>query len=132
MFGALRLLLAFLVVFSHLVGSRYLQHFGFYALRGFYVLSGFLMTAGLNEIYRFDWRRFWASRLLRLLPLYYLVCLLTLIAVLWKPNEAAAYIGQWRGDLLWRDAITNLIMLPLLHPEPHYRLLPTTWSLAVE
>jgi peptidoglycan/LPS O-acetylase OafA/YrhL len=132
MFGSLRLFLAFFVVFSHLVGTHYLQHFGFYAVRGFYVLSGFLMTAGLNDLYAFDARRYFTNRLLRLLPLYYVVCVLTLIAVVWLPNEAAAYIGQWQPNLLWRDAITDLLVLPLHHPEPHYRLLPTAWSLAVE
>jgi peptidoglycan/LPS O-acetylase OafA/YrhL len=132
MFGALRLFLAFLVVFSHLVGSRYLQHFGYYAVQAFFVLSGFFMTAGLNELYGFDARRFWINRLLRLLPLYYVVCLLTLIAVALAPAEAAAYIGQWQPDLLWRDALTNVLMLPLHHLEPHYRLVPTAWSLAVE
>lgn len=132
MFGGLRLFLAFFVVFSHLVGTHYLQHFGFYAVRGFYVLSGFLMTAGLNDLYAFDARRYFTNRLLRLLPLYYMVCLLTLVAVVWLPAEAAAYIGQWQPDLLWRDAITDLLVLPLHHVEPHYRLIPTAWSLAVE
>lgn len=132
MFGALRLFLAFLVVFSHLVGSPYLQHFGYYALRGFYVLSGFLMTAGLNDVYAFDARRFWTNRLLRLLPPYYAVCILTLIVVACAPAAAAAYIGQWQPGLLWRDAITDVFLLPLHHLEPHYRLVPTSWSLAVE
>ncbi len=132
MFGGLRLLLAFFVVFSHLVGTHYLQHFGFYAVRGFYVLSGFLMTAGLNDLYAFDARRYFTNRLLRLMPLYFVVCLLTLIAVVCLPAEAATFIGQWNPELLWRDAITNVLVLPLHHPEPHYRLIPTAWSLAVE
>ncbi len=132
MFGSLRLFLAFFVVFSHLVGTHYLQHFGFYAVRGFYVLSGFLMTAGLNELYAFDGRRYFTNRLLRLMPLYFVVCLLTLIAVVCLPAEATTFIGQWKPDLLWHDAITNVLVLPLHHPEPHYRLIPTAWSLAVE
>ena len=132
MFGALRLFLAFLVVFSHLVGSPYLQHFGYYALRGFYVLSGYLMTAGLNDLYAFDARRFWSNRLLRLLPPYYAVCALTLVAIALAPEAAATYIGQWQPGLLWRDAITDVFVLPLHHLEPHYRLVPTSWSLAVE
>ncbi len=132
MFGSLRLFLAFFVVFSHLVGTHYLQHFGFYAVRGFYVLSGYLMTAGLNEFYAFDARRFWANRALRLLPPYYLVCLLTLIAVALLPDRAGTYIAQWQTSMLWRDAAANLFILPLLHVEPQYRLVPTVWSLAVE
>jgi len=132
MFGSLRLLLAFLVVLSHLVGSAYIQHFGYYAVRAFFVLSGFLMTASLNDVYKFDLRRFWSNRLLRLLPPYYIACLLTFVAVALVPAQAEAFIGQWRADLLWRDAITDLVVLPLHHMEPHYRLVPTAWSLAVE
>jgi len=132
MFGSLRLFLAFFVVFSHLVGTQYLQHFGFYAVRGFYVLSGFLMTAGLNDFYAFDARRFFTNRLLRLMPLYFVVCLLTLIAVVCLPAETSTFIAQWNPHLLWRDAITNVLVLPVLHVEPHYRLIPTAWSLAVE
>ena len=45
MFGGVRLFLAFLVVLSHLVGTEYFQHFGYYAVRAFFVLSGFLLTA---------------------------------------------------------------------------------------
>lgn len=132
MLGSLRLFLAFFVVFSHLVGTHYLQHFGFYAVRGFYVLSGFLMTASLNDLYAFDARRYFTNRLLRLMPLYFLVCLFTLVAVVCLPAEAASYIGQWQPAMLWHDAITNVVVLPLHHVEPHYRLIPTAWSLAVE
>jgi peptidoglycan/LPS O-acetylase OafA/YrhL len=132
MFGGLRLFLAFFVVFSHLVGSPYLAHFGFYAVRGFFVLSGYLMTLGLNEHYGFDARRFWVNRLLRLLPLYYAACLLTLVAVALLPGEAATYIGQWQPNLMWRDALADVLVLPLNHVEPQYRLVPTAWSLAVE
>lgn len=37
MFGSLRFLLAYLVILSHLVGTEYVGHFGFYAVRGFFV-----------------------------------------------------------------------------------------------
>src|SRR6202012_939753 len=122
MFGCVRLLLAFLVVLSHLVGSEYLQHFGYYAVRAFFVLSGYLMTAALNDVFRFDARRFWANRLLRLLPLYYLACALTLLAVMLRPVEAGQFIAQWNVGMLSRDALTDFVILPLHHAEPHYRL----------
>src|SRR5205823_2223668 len=95
MFGALRLLLAFMVVVSHLVGEQYFAHLGFYAVRGFFVLSGFMMTAALRDVYQFDARGFWSNRFLRLLPPYYLVCLLTLLAVLVAPESAGTFIRQW-------------------------------------
>ncbi len=132
MFGGVRLLLALMVVVSHLVGGEYLQHFGYYAVRGFFILSGFLMTLGLNERYDFDVRRFWANRVLRLLPPYYLVCLLTAVAIAAFPKEASAFLDIWRSDLLWRDAATNLFVLPLVHSEPLFRLVPPYWSVAVE
>ena len=52
MFGSLRFLLSFAVILSHLSGSEYALHFGYYAVRAFFVISGFLMTAALNEIYQ--------------------------------------------------------------------------------
>jgi peptidoglycan/LPS O-acetylase OafA/YrhL len=121
-----------MVMLGHLVGGASLAHYGYYAVRGFFVLSGFLMTAGLHEVYRFDGRRYFANRALRLLPQYYIVCLLTLGVILLAPDSAAQFIQQWTPDLLWRDAVTNLILLPVHHPEPHYRLVPNVWSIAVE
>ena len=132
MFGSLRLLLALMVMLGHLVGGEQMSHLGYYAVRGFFILSGFLMTAGLNEVYQFDGRRYFINRALRLLPQYYIVCLLTLVAVILAPESAAQFIQQWIPSLLWRDALTDLIFLPLQHPEPHYRLVPNTWSIAVE
>src|SRR5437588_13032370 len=97
MFGILRFLLAYLVVLSHLVGSDYLAHFGFYAVRGFFVVSGFVITAALNEVYGFHAGRFWANRLLRLLPTYYLVCLLTLTLLAFVPAGAWQFLSYWRS-----------------------------------
>ena len=101
LFGALRFLLSYLVVLSHLAGSTYLAHFGFYAVRGFFVISGFIMTAALNEVYRFDGVRFWTNRMLRLLPPYYVVCALTLLAVTLLPVQAGEYLKQWHHDILY-------------------------------
>ena len=95
MLGMLRFLLAYLVVLSHLVGSEYMSHFGFYAVRGFFVISGFIMTLTLNETYAFDGARFWANRALRLLPPFYLVSLATLAAVFILPQQAADFLKFW-------------------------------------
>ena len=131
MFGGLRLVLALMVMIGHLVGQHDFEHFGCYAVRGFFILSGFLMTSGLNEIYNFEARRFWTNRLLRLLPSYYVVCLVTLLALIVAPISAAQFAPYWHPDML-RDAITNVFLLPLDHAEPHYRLVPPSWSLAIE
>jgi peptidoglycan/LPS O-acetylase OafA/YrhL len=132
MFGTLRLLLAFMVVTSHLAGSDYVLHFGFYAVRGFFVVSGFLITAGLNEVYAFDPKRFWANRMLRLLPPYFLVCLVTLLVLIHVPAEANDYLPAWRSESPRLDALLNLLVLPLQYPETQMRLVPPYWSVAVE
>lgn|SRR5579871_1445535 len=132
MFGTLRLFLALMVVMSHLPGSSYLLHFGFYAVRGFFVISGFVITAGLHEVYGFDGKRFWANRLLRLLPPYFVVCLLTLLIVTAFPAEAGAYLPSWRSDSPSVDAVLNLLVIPLEYTETHFRLVPPYWSVAVE
>jgi peptidoglycan/LPS O-acetylase OafA/YrhL len=132
MFGILRFGLAYLVLLSHLVGSEYLAHFGFYAVRGFFVMSGFIMTAALNDVYRFDGFRFWVNRLLRLLPLYYVVCILTLAAVQLMPNEASSFLHFWRYENRHHDLLMNFLVLPLQFTEPTFRMVPPYWSIAVE
>jgi peptidoglycan/LPS O-acetylase OafA/YrhL len=131
-FGVLRFLLAYLVILSHLVGTDYVAHFGFYAVRGFFVISGLLMTAALNEAYAFDARRFWLNRALRLLPPYYLVCLLTLVAIAVAPAQAADYLKFWRGSPHLGDLLANTTILPLQLTYTSFRLVPPYWSVAIE
>jgi len=131
MLGILRFLLAYLVVVSHLVGTEYVAHFGFYAVRGFFIISGFLMTSTLNEVYDFSGTRFWLNRALRLLPPYFLVCLLTLAAVLALPEEAGRFLKFW-AEPSARDAFLNFAVMPLQFTGPSFRLSPPFWSVAVE
>jgi peptidoglycan/LPS O-acetylase OafA/YrhL len=132
MFGSLRFLLAYLVILSHLVGTEYVAHFGFYAVRGFFVISGLMMTAALNEVYGFDGLRFWTNRALRLLPPYYFVCALTLIAIAIAPDQAAEYLKFWRRLPDANDLLINLAVLPLQLPYGSFRLIPPFWSVAIE
>jgi peptidoglycan/LPS O-acetylase OafA/YrhL len=132
MFGSLRFLLAYLVILSHLVGSEYVAHFGFYAVRGFFVISGLMMTAALNEVYHFDGARFWINRALRLLPPYYLICALTLAAIALAPGPAAHYLKFWRGVPDAGDLLINLAVLPLQFPYGSFRFVPPFWSVAIE
>jgi peptidoglycan/LPS O-acetylase OafA/YrhL len=132
MFGTLRFLLAYLVILSHLVGNEYVAHFGFYAVRGFFVISGLMMTAALNEVYDFDGVRFWINRALRLLPPYYFVCALTLLAIAIAPAQAAAYLKFWRGMPGAGDLLVNLAVLPLQLPHGTFRFIPPFWSVAIE
>src|SRR5262249_29448861 len=132
MFGALRFLLAYLVVLSHLVGSAYVLHFGFYAVRGFFVISGFIITSALNEVYHFDGKRFWINRMLRLLPPYYLICVLTLAAVAWLPDQAGQFLKLWNHPAHTTDLLMNFLVLPLQFTTAQFRALPPYWSVAVE
>lgn len=132
MFGSLRFLLAYLVILSHLVGTEYVAHFGFYAVRGFFVISGLMMTAALNEVYGFDGLRFWTNRALRLLPPYYFVCALTLIAIAITPDQAAEYLKFWRRLPDANDLLINLAVLPLQLPYGSFRFIPPFWSVAIE
>jgi peptidoglycan/LPS O-acetylase OafA/YrhL len=75
--GLLRTILALLVVGSHL-GA-----FGgaTFAVKGFFIISGFYMALVINTRYgALPISDFYASRLLRLLPLYWVVGLLTVAA----------------------------------------------------
>jgi peptidoglycan/LPS O-acetylase OafA/YrhL len=136
MFGLLRFFLSYLVVLSHLSGSIYAEHFGYYAVRAFFVISGFLMTSALNEVYHFDGIRFWTSRLLRLLPLYYFICLLTFTLIVLLPTAAEHYHLAWRHNASVADwmnqVIQNLLVVPLQFASPEFRLVPPYWSIAIE
>lgn len=75
--GLLRTILALLVVGSHL-GA-----FGgaTFAVKGFFIISGFYMALVISTRYHaLPISDFYASRLLRLLPLYWVVGLLTVVA----------------------------------------------------
>ena len=132
MFGSLRFLLAYLVILSHLVGTEYVAHFGFYAVRGFFVISGLMMTAALNEVYNFDGARFWTNRALRLLPPYYLICALTLIAIALAPEQAAQLSEILARYARCGDLLINLAVLPLQFPYGSFRFIPPFWSVAIE
>lgn len=75
--GLLRTILALLVVGSHL------HAFGgaAFAVKAFFIISGFYMALVIDTRYwALPVTSFYASRLLRLLPLYWIIGLLTLIA----------------------------------------------------
>ncbi|MEG9505066.1 MAG: acyltransferase [Methylorubrum extorquens] len=131
MSGALRLLLAIMVILSHFGGDPYYKHFGYYAVRVFFILSGFAITAALNEVYAFELKRFWANRALRLLPLYYLVLMATLATVLALPDETARFSTRWAGPNL-TDFWLNLMLLPMMSWAHGFRLVMPAWSIAVE
>lgn len=129
MFGTLRLILALVVLFSH-VGTLYGGPAA-YAVWSFFVLSGFLMTAVLNEKYRFEWKgitKFASARFWRIYPTYWASCALGLVALqllgpLHHVNprfELPASPWEWLG---------NLTLFPAYLQG---RLMPASNALAVE
>jgi peptidoglycan/LPS O-acetylase OafA/YrhL len=130
--GTFRFFLAAVVALSHLVAAPEMSHLGCYAVRAFFVLSGFAMTAALNETYRFDARRFWTSRLLRIAPAYLLVCLVTAVAIHLYPAEAARFFPRWGASASLSDVAGNLVVAPLVFADVQFRYIEPAWSLGVE
>jgi peptidoglycan/LPS O-acetylase OafA/YrhL len=103
--GALRLFLALLVATAHLAAvvpgvPAALSSQAIPAVRIFFVLSGFYMALVLSQRYRQPWS-FYASRMLKLLPIYWLVSALTAVIVATTPigEETLPYFQLLAG---WR------------------------------
>jgi peptidoglycan/LPS O-acetylase OafA/YrhL len=129
MLSILRFFLATCVMMFHLSGK--VGHLGVLSVNFFYVISGYLMTMVLHETYHFDAIRFFTNRFLRLYPMQYAICLLSL-PFIWGLGNAYAFHSMW-GTPHWQDWMSNLLIFTWLLPiEQHFRISPTTWSVAVE
>lgn len=97
---------------------------------GFYVLSGYLMTRVLNDVYQFRAAPFALNRFLRLYPMYIVVAVLSVPAVLWLPDpgEFNNRFGMPNGAWPW---LQSFLMMPTVIMPP-FRLVPVSWSIAVE
>jgi peptidoglycan/LPS O-acetylase OafA/YrhL len=111
--GALRLCLALLVATAHLAAvvkaiPVWLIGHAVFAVRAFFVLSGFYMALVLSERYDRPWA-FYASRLMKLLPIYWLISVVTILgAAAVAPSDLLPPFGigaQWQR--------TSLVALPL-------------------
>ncbi len=81
MFGTYRFILALLVVVTHI---GHIEVIAGLAVWAFFMLSGFLITGVLHTRYGFSaagLSGFWASRALRLYPTYWIVALVTFVAI---------------------------------------------------
>lgn len=70
--------------------------------------------------------------MLWLLPLYFFVCAVTLVAVSVMPTQAATFFKFWRTTPNLSDILAKLAILPLQFTGVSFRMVPPAWSVAVE
>lgn len=132
MLGSYRLILAMMVMGFHLTqgGNVPVLHLGVFAVFGFYVVSGYLMTLILHEIYRFDFRAYVLNRFLRIYPPYIFVFVLSLPIILFY-EDVSVHHSAWK-TFSAPDFLSGLTLVPLAFYKANFRVLPSSWSIAVE
>lgn len=147
MLGVIRFLLSFSVIAFHLTAA--IPNLGLLAVNFFYVISGFLITLVLHETYKFKFSPFATNRFLRLYPAYFAVAGISLLfAVIFK--SYATFHTSWSCTASIKDTLGNLLIFPwaffaddvvpvnfmqldgLQSVMPHFRLVPSTWSVGIE
>ena len=132
MLGLMRFVFSVFVVLAHLGnGSPFLTPLGIFGVCGFYIISGYLLTLILNEKYAFDAVSYATNRFLKIFPLYFIVALLTLVVFLFVPDPAAFH-DKWVVQTKPIDLLGNLLIFPFEFYDANFRIVPPTWSLAVE
>lgn len=147
MIGILRFFLASCVILFHLSGL--VPNIGQMAVNFFYVISGYLITLILHETYKFKFAPFAINRFLRLYPVYYVFALMSTFFIMVPISGVTSSIfhGSWANPLQQFDVFGNALIFPwaflsdqavgaipgVLYSEiPRLRLIPSTWSIAVE
>jgi peptidoglycan/LPS O-acetylase OafA/YrhL len=133
MFGTYRLLLAVIVMVSHLVAGY--GSSGHFAVFGFYTLSGYLMTLILQEKYGYTAHgriAYCLNRFLRIFPPYWLCAGFTvlLIVVLFDPASVAAVRKFMILPRTATEMFQNIFLV--LTPYTPSRLVPPAWALSIE
>lgn len=131
MFGLYRTILALMVVLLHIGGIPWL---GGYAVFGFYILSGYLMTLIMHSHYAYNMGgmlRYALNRALRIYPMYWMACFMTLALIFWLgESRTAVYHQAMVYPVAATDVFKNLFLLfPTLDT---VRLTPPAWALTVE
>lgn len=127
MLGALRFGLAGLVALSHLPSHYLPLNLGISAVVLFYFTSGFLMYLSYTRFQRQarPALSFYVDRLVRLVPLYVLITLLSFASLL--------VLGRLREGFSAFDFVLNLMLIPTnYYLDPSFLLIRPSWSLAAE
>ena len=135
--GSIRFVLALSVVLWHVGAGYSVLVNGYVAVIAFYMISGFYMAMVINEKYGESIKRFYAARALRLLPLYWLVCLLTLAAAAAFPDRCMATncAPPTAATAFSNLAVFGLDVITLvgnISGEKFLRIVGPAWSLAIE
>lgn len=136
MFGYLRLLLASLVVLSHLNITFWGLNPGVFAVVMFYILAGYVVSHLYSNILSNSKTKiidFYIDRIKRIFPLYLYVISLTIFFLL------ISSFGE--ADFSIQKMINNLTIIPLnfymiidstILTNPSWNLIPPAWSLGTE
>lgn len=137
MFGTFRFILALLVLFSHIFLEYGDFNYGCVAVVCFFMISGYVMTVLIRTQYGRLGKSvlyFYADRLLRIYPQYFLFLVLTQIADLfWYLNmpELKTEPTLWKFILNALIVPVNYFMF-LTDSIARYQLIPAAWSLGLE
>jgi peptidoglycan/LPS O-acetylase OafA/YrhL len=141
MLGTLRFILALLVVLSHIPGLGMQLNPGVSSVILFYFISGYLMGLSYQRFQQNSARPvrdFYVDRLLKLMPLYCVVVMLTFLLIYWLgPAQYTLFMNQ---PVEPQRILLNLLLLPTnyvfeplsidaLLPHP---VVPPAWSLSSE
>jgi peptidoglycan/LPS O-acetylase OafA/YrhL len=126
--GVFRYFLCIVVVLFHCTN---LVAIGEWAVHVFFILSGYWVTRMYQEKYK-DFKHpltsFWASRLLRLLPVFYVTTILLILAnCIVFHISVGEYLGQFKPGLGF--LFSHIFILGLTKTG---QLNPPTWSLDIE
>ena len=145
-FGALRFLLAFLVLVKHfcadvapdrLEAATHACNFGYVAVLAFFVLSGFVITEAVYHFYRERPVGFIENRLLRIVP-HYLLALAAMVVVCLILSDAGS-LRLSRTPEIRPEAFeaTNLLanllgFVPLSNQMMDFDFIGIAWAIRVE
>lgn len=128
--GTYRLILAYMVMFSHAGFSIFGRNQGVVAVISFLLLSGYVMTALIDKHYtgKSNLPGFYIDRVMRLMPQYLLYSAITLIlgatAIITPPSLSNPSLA----GLLY-----NISLIPTNIPYfLDFRFIPPAWSLGLE